>query len=280
MSESDQDPTDPSSDEDEDYQPRYISELTCFSISLMPGQERSDLENGGKIIMPPSVLRTWNYFNLPYPMLFKLTNQKANRITHAGVLEFLAEEGNVYLPSWMMNNLKLQEGDTVRVQSVSLPIGTYTKFQVNTPDFLNISNFKAVLEKNLRSFSCLTKDDNIAVSYNEKSYELNVLETKPGDAINIIECDLSVDFVESPGVASSKTQEKNEEKCGEEEKKEPEKKAIGLFEGQGNRLDGKRVREPDPEDTDEPKPKRPKIRGQPDYEHDLKHLVFFHDVEK
>jgi ubiquitin fusion degradation protein 1 len=39
--------------------------------------------------------------HIQYPMLFKLTNRKANRITHCGVLEFVADEGHVYLPYWV-----------------------------------------------------------------------------------------------------------------------------------------------------------------------------------
>lgn len=34
-------------------------------------------------------------------MLFKLTNQDNERQTHAGVLEFVADEGRVYLPHWV-----------------------------------------------------------------------------------------------------------------------------------------------------------------------------------
>ena len=39
--------------------------------------------------------------NIVYPMLFKLTNKKADRMSHSGVLEFVADEGKVYLPYWV-----------------------------------------------------------------------------------------------------------------------------------------------------------------------------------
>ena len=38
--------------------------------------------------------------NIVYPMLFKLVNEKSNRVTHCGVLEFVADEGRIYLPYW------------------------------------------------------------------------------------------------------------------------------------------------------------------------------------
>lgn len=34
-------------------------------------------------------------------MLFKLINGKEKKYSHAGVLEFIAEEGRVYLPQWV-----------------------------------------------------------------------------------------------------------------------------------------------------------------------------------
>lgn len=54
------------------------------------------------VIMPPSALDTLTRLNIVYPMLFKLTNKKTNRITHSGVLEFVADEGKVYLPYWVI----------------------------------------------------------------------------------------------------------------------------------------------------------------------------------
>ena len=68
----------------------------------------------------------------------------------------------------MMQNLALQEGDLTQIKSVSLPKGRYVKLQPHTTDFLDISNPKAVLEKTLRSFTCLTVGDQIVIHYNNK----------------------------------------------------------------------------------------------------------------
>lgn len=38
---------------------------------------------------------------IEYPMLFELNNPAAGRITHCGVLEFIADEGLIYLPYWV-----------------------------------------------------------------------------------------------------------------------------------------------------------------------------------
>ena len=34
-------------------------------------------------------------------MLFKLTNKQTKRETHCGVLEFVADEGRIYIPYWV-----------------------------------------------------------------------------------------------------------------------------------------------------------------------------------
>lgn len=92
----------------------------------------------------------------------------------------------------MMHNLLLEEGDIIDIESVSLSVATFSKFKPQCPDFLEITNQKAVLENALRNFACLTTGDLIAIRYNSRIYELCVLETKPGNAVSIIECDMNV----------------------------------------------------------------------------------------
>ncbi|KAJ8312280.1 hypothetical protein KUTeg_009653 [Tegillarca granosa] len=161
----------------------------CYSVTMLA--DREDVERGGKIIMPPSALDQLTRLHIQYPMLFKLSNKKKNRDTHCGVLEFVADEGRIYIPYWMMRNLLLNEGDLVQVENVSLKTATFARFQPQSVEFLDITNPKAVLENMLRSFACLTTDDVISIKYNEKEYELCVLETKPDRAISIIECDMN-----------------------------------------------------------------------------------------
>lgn len=162
--------------------------------------------------MPPSALEQLTRQRVVYPMLFKLKSESTKRETHCGVLEFVADEGKVYLPNWvshkihqcvrifrietfqMMRNMLLEEASLITVESVSLPVATFSKFQPQSADFLDISNPKAVLENALRHFACLTTGDIISIIYNSKVYELQVLETKPGSAVSIIECDMNVNL--------------------------------------------------------------------------------------
>jgi ubiquitin fusion degradation protein 1 len=114
--------------------------------------------------------------NIEYPMLFELTGSQS-RVTHCGVLEFVADEGLCYLPHWvrassrslsfsisslllpadahtafyvgmgcaqMMQQLLLTEGQLINVKSATLPKGTYTKLQPVDEAFLDLTNPKAV----------------------------------------------------------------------------------------------------------------------------------------
>lgn len=142
-----------------------------------------------------------------------------------------------------MRNLVLEEGDLVQIESVSLPVATFSKFKPQSPDFLEITNQKAVLENALRNFACLTAGDSIAITYNSRIYELSVLETKPGNAVSIIECDMNVEFDTPVGYQEPKRIRKESEVNGGNEE-EPQihydTQSFVAFSGEGSRLDGKK----------------------------------------
>lgn len=231
----------------------------CYSVSMLPGTERDNVDRGGRILLPPSALDQLTRLNIVYPMLFKIINPAMwDRMTHCGVLEFVADEGKCYMPYWMMRNLLLEEGSLVKIESVSLPVANFSKFRPQSVDFLDITNPKAVLENELRSFACLTTGDIIAINYNEKIYELCVLETRPGPAVSIIECDMIVDF-ESPIGFIEPTERKV-------------KTAPSILKPTGFRIDGKST-------TDEPGSAPSVPRGQPDYGHKIGYMKFFRSIK-
>lgn len=212
--------------------------------------DKPHLENGDKVIMPPSALDRLASLRIDYPMLFRVENMREGRSSHCGVLEFVAEEGVVYFPYWMMQNLLLSEGDLVKMRSATLPKGTYVKLQPQTKDFLDISNPKAVLETTLRNFTCLTVGDTILINYNSKGYHIDIVEARPQEGISIVETDCEVDFAPPldyveperpapPPAAASPSVAKPADK--EEPEPEPEDTTPKFlaFAGSGNRLDGK-----------------------------------------
>jgi ubiquitin fusion degradation protein 1 len=60
------------------------------------------------------------------------------------------------------------------VKNVSLPKATFVKFRPQSVDFLDITNPRAVLERALRNFSCVTVGDQICIPYNGKYYYIEV----------------------------------------------------------------------------------------------------------
>ncbi|KAK0265034.1 ubiquitin fusion degradation protein [Friedmanniomyces endolithicus] len=176
---------------------RYDEYYRCYPIAMMPGPERDTANHGGKMFLPASALDKLTQMSITYPMLFELINGAKGKSSHAGVLEFTAEEGRCYLPWWLMQTLLLEPGDLLQTKSTDLPPGQFIKLQPQNTNFLEISDPKAVLETAFRNFACLTVGDIFTFSYNDTTYEIAVLELKPeGEkhAISVQETDLEVDF--------------------------------------------------------------------------------------
>ncbi|KAK7467208.1 ubiquitin fusion degradation protein [Stygiomarasmius scandens] len=179
----------------------YDEYLKAYSVAMLPGRERENVSYGGKIIMPPSALAHLTSLDLESPWMFQLRNpSNPAASTHAGVLEFIAEEGIVHLPHWMMETLRLEEGDPIRITGTVLPKGKFVKLQAQSVHFLEISDHKAVLEQALRNFTVLTQGDIIEICYNSIVFGLLVMETTPGGGgISVLDTDLEVDFAPPVG---------------------------------------------------------------------------------
>ena len=248
-------------------------------------ENKEEKENGDKIILPISAFQKLAGMRVQYPMQFELRNESVDPIrrTHVGVLEFTAPEGQMYVPYWIMQNLLLHEGEILVVRNVSLALASFVKFRPRSVDFLEISNPKAVLESTLRNFSCLTKDDQICLKYNNKNYFLDVVELKPvtqEDAVSIVEADVNVDFEPPVGYVDPKEAKEQEKaktpppkgagnalgngssssqssvmadlaRAREERRKqlEAEKAAYVPFSGTGRRIDDKAVKSAPPTDS-------------------------------
>ncbi|CAI2350733.1 unnamed protein product [Caenorhabditis sp. 36 PRJEB53466] len=191
---------------------RYDQNFVVYSAVFLPNATQSrttEINYGGKILLPGSALDLLLRLNIQYPMLFKLTNMATEGVTHCGVLEFSAPEGQAILPQWIMEQLGLTDGDSVRIESATLPKATFAKLKPMSLEFLNITNPKAVLEVELRKYACLTKNDRIPTSYAGQTLEFLVVDVKPANSVCIIECDVNLDFdapegyVEQPRQAST-----------------------------------------------------------------------------
>jgi len=234
----------------------FRQQYRCFSIAMY----KSDLEKGDKIVLPQSALIKLGQLNIQYPMLFQITNGRVipTRQTHCGVMEFGAPEGKCFLPHWMMQNLLLEEGHIVNIQSTKLPKCTFVKLRPASFDFLKLSNPRVTLENCLRSFSCVTKGDQLCISYNKKQYFLEVRDVKPANAASIIETDVNVDFEAPAGYEEAMEKERKKKEEMEANKKIEEQSSSTSSEplpipsstssstkswGGGQRLDGNKEKE-------------------------------------
>jgi ubiquitin fusion degradation protein 1 len=95
--------------------------------------------------MPQSALANLTNLVVESLWMFQLRNP-ANPAasTHGGVLEFIAEEGAVHLPYWMMRTLRLIKGYPIHITGTGLLKGKLVKLQAD--HFLEISDPKTVYE--------------------------------------------------------------------------------------------------------------------------------------
>jgi len=179
----------------------------AYSPAYWNSENREKLEAGDKIVMPASALEELSRMHVQFPIMFEIAHDSdiLPKKSHCSVMEFTAPEGSVYLPIWMIDNLGLDpQGDSVvELTTVSLPKGQFVQFQAHETKFAMLSNPRVVLEKNLRSYSCLTVGDTIQVEFAKHIYKLDVTEVKPAlqrgnapPAVSIIETDIKVDFKE------------------------------------------------------------------------------------
>jgi len=98
---------------------RFDEYYRCYPVAMLPGSERESANHGGKVFLPPSALEKLTRMHITYPMLFELINGAKNKRTHAGVLEFIAEEGKIYLPYWVRLMLSSLVGQVMLIRSIA-----------------------------------------------------------------------------------------------------------------------------------------------------------------
>lgn len=189
---------------------KFQDYFRCYPIAMMPGKDRESANYGGKIFLPPSALQKLSMLHISYPMLFQLKSEENDNVTYGGVLEFIAEEGRVYLPQWIIETLDVGPGSLLEISSCDLPLGKFVKFEPQSVDFLDISDPRAVLERSFQNFSTLTVGDVFKFSYNDKTYGMKVLEVKPDledkHSVCCVETDIEVDFAPPVGYVDPSTQ--------------------------------------------------------------------------
>lgn len=206
--------------------------------------ERPDLEGGNKILLPPRILEQItddHHGNMPYPLCFSISTLRTKKTVYVGVLEFMAPDDSVVMPFWLFSELKLNEGEMVRLGLVEyLPKANFAKLRPHKTEFIDLPDPRAVLEFHLSNFTCLTKNETITVTHEGKPFQLDILDLKPENQYNaaiIIDTDLNIDFappldyVEPPKQFRKDLDNEIVNDTGE----------FSAFAGKGLRMDGKQL---------------------------------------
>jgi ubiquitin fusion degradation protein 1 len=163
---------------------------------------------------PQGVLDTQNT-----PLTFELSIE-GGATTHAGVAEFVADEGTIGLPP--KTALSLTKGSDwdilkqVKIRYVKL--GRYPKtsatfqprgsgFHTAGQDIVNI-DIKTVLERTLHDHTTLTKGDWFPLRHEGVTYEIVVRDLQPEDALSVIHTDMEVDVMMSEVAEEEELQKK------------------------------------------------------------------------
>lgn len=178
---------------------QFEREFLCYSMDFLSLKDKTKnaktLNNTDKIIMPEAILdHLHRYPNISSPYIFKLKNK--DRIHYCGVLEFTSDSAHVvYVPQWIMTNMDLKDGDRFEILSVNLQKGDLITLQPRNELFFKLSNPKSVLENYLRKFTVLYQGETLRIQYLGRTFDIDVVETKPDRAIDITDIDLKLQFI-------------------------------------------------------------------------------------
>jgi len=219
---------------------KYKQTLICLSDNCCSKTQQKCIRYSNKIIIPSTILTELLCENAEMPYFFRVVNPEIAFGVMCGIHEATAPDGFCYIPTHIMDNLNLRDGNNVTLKLLKPKDGTYIKLQPHSMDFVNMKNVepKQLLEVAMSmNYPILTEGHTIVIycEVNKRSYYLDVVETKPAEEIKIIDVNLNVDF-DPPKDYLRKKKKEEEEKCKkeEEEKKRKDGELLRFIEEEKN----------------------------------------------
>jgi len=156
-----------------------------------------DLEKSDKIVLPPSALSRLTECNASFPVLLKIqlidsgTNKVLPSSVFSYVVDYSAPEGLVYMSSWMVTKLNLDQSGQSVVE-LNLPTPNNLKYQCPMADFLQLQphSLQLMLLENVTNlvhaalssyYSSLRVNDEITVYSKGKQHKLSVVKISGKD---------------------------------------------------------------------------------------------------
>lgn len=158
--------------------------LRCYSAAFLAVDKpelAATLEQTDKVIMYSGYIRDLqDELDGGGVLIFEVENSAVGKRTHCGVLEFSGDQhGVVYLPSWVMHNLMLEDGAEASLRLRTLPKLRYLRLRPADRSFLEaVADPKAVLEECLHSHTAVTEGDELVVHHADAAYGFHVIQAR------------------------------------------------------------------------------------------------------
>ena len=116
-----------------------------------------DNDIGNRAILPKKILDTYyHYLDSGDPLTFSITTEN-NLKYHIGVIEFTADDDMIYVPSWILKNLKLNEGDIIDLKYVPLKKATKIIIEPKDNTIFQFNDLKLTFEIYFKKFYLCNK---------------------------------------------------------------------------------------------------------------------------
>lgn len=181
----------------------YKDTFQCFSFACsdLDTTLTESLKYTNKVLLPPEILNKVVNENkdsdIEFPLFFFIENPVTTYKCICSVHEFTAPAGVCNIPYCMLEDLCINEGDTINIELVLPVTGSFIKIRPHETAFIDLPDPKAVLELCFSTdYQVLANSSTITVfdKQSEKSYLVDIVETQPSDYIKMIDTDIEVDF--------------------------------------------------------------------------------------
>jgi len=161
------------------------TEFVCRVRPLPPSRD-GRLGDGDMIILGQDAGNALRRRKMRIPWSLKATNEKSGMSTHVSTKCMDAPDDECHIPRWMMRDMGLLEGDSLKLEHAQLPVGTSAKLKLITKDAFELMDPGALVKQCLvKAFGTLTQGTNIVANTGPREYVFEVVETQPARAIFI-----------------------------------------------------------------------------------------------
>jgi len=167
--------------------------------------EIPQLDSTDKIVLSSKfAAQIYSEPDVQLPLMFELKTGTGRR-KHCGIFQFMngMPDKYVLLPTWLAEELYLEDGERIQVRCVSLPLITTIKVRPHSVEFYDFvkeagGDVASILTSSLRKLSALTEGTSVPIStstsISEKRLMVEVVELGPRSAVRIVDTDVTKDF--------------------------------------------------------------------------------------